>query len=84
LLVIKGTLGGKPVLRVETISLSLAQKIAENPYVLQMPDPLLHLIEEEEIANQVASDPIPSDKPQGNLSPEEPLVQLPSSCSGLQ
>jgi hypothetical protein len=34
LLVIKGKLGGKPALRVETISLSLAQKLAENPQLI--------------------------------------------------
>jgi hypothetical protein len=84
LLVIKGILRGKPVLRVETISSSLAQKLAENPQLINMPEPLLHLIEEQEIANQAASDPVVLDKPQGEFSPEEPLVQLPPNCSGLQ
>jgi RNA polymerase sigma factor (sigma-70 family) len=84
LLIIKGTLGSKPVLRVETISPSLAQKLAENPQLIKMPEPLLHLIEEQKLENQVASDLVSSDKSQGDLSPEEPLVQLPPSCSGLQ
>jgi hypothetical protein len=70
LLVIKGNLGGKPALRVETISLSLAQKLAENPQLINRPEFLLRLIEEEKIVNQAPSDLVPLDKPQGNLSPE--------------
>jgi hypothetical protein len=70
LLVIKGNLGGKPALHVETISLSLAQKLAENPQLINMPESLLRLIEEEKIVNQAPSDLVPLDKPQGNLSPE--------------
>jgi uncharacterized protein YjbI with pentapeptide repeats len=70
LLVIKGNLGGKPALRVETISLSLAQKLAENPQLINMPESLLRLIEEEKIVNQAPSHLVPLDKPQGNLSPE--------------
>jgi hypothetical protein len=84
LLVIKGRLGGKPALRVETISLSLAQKLAEDPQLIKMPELLLHLIEEQKSENQVASDLVPSDTSQGDLPPENPLVQLPPSYSGLQ
>jgi hypothetical protein len=79
LLVIKGKLNDKPVLRVDTISLTLAQKLADNPQLIKMPESLLRLIEEEENANHAASDHVSSDKPQGSLSPEEPSVQLPPS-----
>ena len=78
LLVIKGTRENKPILRVETISLSLAQKLAENPQLIKMPQSLLLLIEEEEIANQAASHLAASDKPQGYL-PARPSAQLPPS-----
>jgi len=78
LLVIKGTRENKPILRVETISLSLAQKLAENPQLIKMPQSLLLLIEEEEIANQAVSHLAASDKPQGYLS-TGPLAQLPPS-----
>jgi hypothetical protein len=84
LLVIKGTLKGKPVLRVETISLSLAQKLAENPQLIKMPESLLYLIEEEGMADQTTSDLAPLEKSRGEFLPEEPSVQLPPKCSGLQ
>jgi hypothetical protein len=84
LLVIKGTLKGKPVLRVETVSSSLAQKLAENPQLIKMPEPLLPLIEEQEMANQTASDSVVLDKPQVEFLPDDPLVPLPPNCRDLQ
>jgi hypothetical protein len=84
LLVVKGMLRGKPVLRIETISLSLSQKLADNPQLLKVPESLLLLIEEQENSNQASSDLVPSDKTQGNLSLEKPLAQLPPSCSSSQ
>jgi hypothetical protein len=68
LLVVKGTLRGKSVLRVETISLSLAQKLADNPQLINMPQQLLLLIEEPETANQTPPIFTPSDEPQRYLS----------------
>jgi hypothetical protein len=77
LLVVKGTLRGKSVLRVETISLSLAQKLADNPQLINMPQQLLLLIEEPEITNQAVTFYTPADKPQAHLPPAESTLQLP-------
>jgi hypothetical protein len=55
LLVIKDTLRGKHIIRVETISDSLAQKLAANPQLIKMPGSLLRLIDEEQNHNQAAS-----------------------------
>jgi uncharacterized protein YjbI with pentapeptide repeats len=79
LLVIKGTLRGKSVLRVETISLALAQKLADNPQLINRPEQLLLLIEEPEMASQAAPTFAPSDKPQEHLPPAESVLQLPPS-----
>ncbi len=79
LLVINGTLRGKSVLRVETISRSLEQKLADNPQLILRPQQLLLLIEESENASQAAPTFTPSDKPQGQLPPAESALQLPPS-----
>jgi uncharacterized protein YjbI with pentapeptide repeats len=81
LLVIKGALRGKNSLRVETIAPSLARKLAENPQLIKTPAPLLRLVEEQNIADQTASNLVPLDKPQDERPPDEPLAQLPPSCS---
>jgi uncharacterized protein YjbI with pentapeptide repeats len=77
LLVIKGNLRGKSVLRVETISLALAQKLADNPQLINRPEQLLLLIEEPDTASQGVPTVTPSDKPQGHLPPAESVLQLP-------
>jgi Pentapeptide repeats (8 copies) len=77
LLVVKGTLRGKSVLRVETISLSLAQRLADNPQLINMPQQLLLLIEEPEFASQEVSISTLAGEQPGYIQPAESVMQLP-------
>jgi hypothetical protein len=56
LLVVKITRDGKAMLRVETISLSLAQKLADNPMLLRMPDELWTSLD----AHEQEDEPLPA------------------------
>jgi uncharacterized protein YjbI with pentapeptide repeats len=84
LLVIKRPFRGRNSLRVETIAPSLARKLVENPKLIKSPALILSLVEEQNanIAAQATSNIVPLNEPQGELSSQEPLVQLPSGSTG--